>query len=184
MHIFRWLTPCFVTVGLFFVGSAAYAQKEDPKEAAAIAEIRKLGGKVELDEERPSHPGIKVDLRKTKVEDKDLEHLKQLPHVQILYLNHTGIGDEGLAHLAGLTDLHTLSIHSTKMTDKGLAALTKMSSLRVLIICGNPITDEGLDQLQTMANLKEVYVYGTSVTAKGVRDLRKHLPNARIEGKD
>jgi Leucine Rich repeat len=184
MHILSRLVPCFVTVGFFFAGSTAHAQrKQDPKEVAAIAEIQKLGGKVELDEERPGHPAIKVDLRKTKVTDKNLEHVKQLRHLQVLYVNNTDIGDEGVAHLVGLTDLHTLSIHGTKMTDKSLAGLTKMPRLRVLIVCGNPITDEGLYQLRTMANLKELYLYGTNVTAEGAEKLRKQLHETHIEGK-
>jgi hypothetical protein len=183
MRIFRQMIPSIVTVGILSGGSAACAQSKDPKEPEAIAEIRKLGGKVELDEERPSHPAIKVDLRRTKVTDKDLERLEHLRHLQILYLNQTGIGDECLVHLTGLTDLHTLSIHGTKVTDKGMAAVKEMPRLKVLIICGDAITDKGLEQLETMTNLQEVYIYATTVTAEGANRLRKCLPKCHVEGR-
>jgi hypothetical protein len=179
----RQLTACLAVAGLLAISTAMARAQKDAKSAEAVAEIRKLGGKVDLDEERPDHPAIKVDLRRTKVTDKDLEHLKNLKHLQILYLNHTGIGDEGLEHLTGLNDLHTLSIHSTKMTDKGLAHVAKMPNLRVLIICGNPITDEGLQQLRAMSNLQEIYIYATKVSATGAKGLRAELPKTRIEGK-
>ena len=175
--------PCIVTLSVLFSGSATWAQNKDPKEPEAIAEIRKLGGKAELDEERPSHPAIKVDLRRTKVTDKDLAPLEHLRHLQILYLNQTGIGDEGLVHLTGLTDLHTLSIYGTKVTDKGLATLREMNRLKVIILCGDAITDKGLQQLETMTNLQEVYLYETPVTAEGANRLRKCLPKCHVAGR-
>jgi Leucine Rich repeat len=183
MRIFRQMIPCIVTAAVFFVGSAAWAQSKDPKEPEAIAAIRKLGGKAELDEERPSHPAIKVDLRRTKVTDEELAPLKHLRHLQILYLNQTEIGDEGLVHLTGLTDLHTLSIYGTKVTDKGMATVKVMTRLKVLIVCGDAITDKGLEELESMTNLQELYIYATQVTAEGANKLRKCLPKCYVAGR-
>jgi hypothetical protein len=45
-----------------------------PDEAKAIAEIRRLGGKVEVDEWSLRKPVIRVDLSRTKVNDPVVEH--------------------------------------------------------------------------------------------------------------
>lgn len=64
---------------LIVLSSAYPAAKIDSKQERAIAEVVRLGGKVELDETISGRPAIKVDLHGTQVTDSDLVLLKDLP---------------------------------------------------------------------------------------------------------
>lgn len=125
-------------------------------EAAAIAKVERLGGKVELDEKTPEHSVVKVYLHSTGVKDTDLVVLKEFTHLRNLFLGKTRITDAGLEHLQGLAKLQTLSLNSTPITDAGLKPLA------------------GLNGLQTL-NLQE-----TQTTAAGVAELRRLLPSTKI----
>jgi hypothetical protein len=61
---------------LLFTGLSGRAQDDNAEQEQAIARIEKLGGKCELDEKRPGKPVIKVDLRRTKVTDADLDTIR------------------------------------------------------------------------------------------------------------
>src|SRR5207249_10271312 len=54
------------------------AQNSEAARAEAIAELRKLGGRVEVDEARPDKPVIRVDLSRSEVADAELVHLRGL----------------------------------------------------------------------------------------------------------
>ena len=77
----------------------------DAERQAAVAEIERLGGTVEVDETRPEKPVISVDLNRTKVTDAGLENLKGLTKRKELDLRFTKVTDTGLVHLKGLTEL-------------------------------------------------------------------------------
>jgi hypothetical protein len=123
---------------------------------AAVAAIRKLGGRVERDAEAPGKPVVAVDLYRTPVSDVGLAHLKGLANLETLFLYRTRITDGGLAHLKGLAKLQTLSLSGTEVTDGGLA------------------------HLKGLANLRTLYLVVTKVTDKGVADLQKALPEVAI----
>lgn len=128
----------------------------NPGEAAAIAAIEKLGGRIEVDEARTDKPVIKVYLYSTAVKDVDLSHLEQLQHLQSLFLGKTQITDAGLEHLRGATSLKTLSLNATAITDVGLRQLTGLTNLKTL-------------------NLQE-----TKATPKGIAALKGKLPGVTI----
>ena len=69
---------------------------ENPRQAKAIAEVIRLGGKVTVDEKSPGKPVIGVSLRHVEVTDAGLECLKEFPQLQLLDLDHTQITDAGL----------------------------------------------------------------------------------------
>src|ERR1043166_211196 len=84
---------------LLFTRSSACAAGDNAEQDRAIAKIENLGGKVELDEKRPGKPVIKVDLRRTKVTDGDLEILKGFTHLRSLNLRSLlGVTDAGMKH--------------------------------------------------------------------------------------
>ena len=144
---------CGLLVHTALCGCAAKPQTEQDK---AVAEIKKLGGNVTLDEKGPDAAVIGAILVGTKVTDAKLEHLKGLTQLQTLNLMGAKITDAGLAHLKGLTQLQTLTLDGTRVTDAGLAHL------------------KGLTQLQ------QLYVGSTQVTDAGIDDLKKALPNCSI----
>lgn len=128
----------------------------NPAEAAAIAAIQQLGGKVEVDEKNPDKPAIKVYLHRTRVKDSDLAHLAQLKQLQNLFLGRTQITDAGLVHLRQAIHLKTLSLNATGVTDAGLQHLIELKNLKTL-------------------NLQE-----TKVTATGAAKLKAQIPAVTI----
>src|SRR4051794_27100456 len=91
----------------------------------AVAEVTRLGGKIEVDETLPGKPIVKVDLHSTQVTDLDLVFLKDLIQLRALDLRLTQIGDAGVANLKKLTKLQTLNLFRTQLSDVGLAHLKK-----------------------------------------------------------
>ena len=118
MHYFTMST--LAAAVLLFTGPSAWAQGDNAEQERAIARIENLGGKVELDEQRPGKPVIKVDLRRTKVTDADLEILKAFTQVRSLNLGSLGVTDAGMKHLKGLTALEHLDLQHTTVGDAGL----------------------------------------------------------------
>jgi internalin A len=170
------------------VASAIYCYSAEPKpkqakpdeQEKAIAEIKKLGGVVEVDEKSPDKPVITVYLGARKVIDADLVHLKALTTLRELILACTEITDDELVHLKGLTNLDRLDLGYTKVGDAGLAHLKGLTNLRILLLDDTKVTDAGLKHLKGLAKLRELCVVHTDVTAAGVEDLRKALPNCDI----
>ena len=95
--------------------STSTAKEMLPKsqQAAAIAEIKKLGGRVTLNK---SGDVIEVRLDGFNITDAALEHLKGLTSLNTLDLHHTKITDAGLEQLKGLTSLKDLNLMGTKIT--------------------------------------------------------------------
>ena len=80
---------------------SGWAAEPSAEQAKAVAEIRKLAGKVTVDEESPGKPVKSVDLP------------------------HTKVTDAGLVHLEGLTQLRGLALMQTRVTDAGVKRLQK-----------------------------------------------------------
>ena len=78
---------------LLLVGTAAYSAEPDNGQEAAIAAIKKLGGRVTLDRNKVV---VDVRFRGDKVNDASLEHLKGLPKLQTLILTETKVTGAGL----------------------------------------------------------------------------------------
>jgi Planctomycete cytochrome C len=103
---------------------------------------------------------ISVKLSGQPVTDDDVKKLSLLKNLVRLNLEKTAITDAALAHLKNLPNLQYLNLYGTIVTDKGLSALAKCP------------------------NLKVVYLWQTKTTPAGVRQLRKSLPNIRVESGD
>ena len=202
----------FVLVLSIAAAQATSAQGADRDEQErAVAAIRKLGAKVEVDSTKPGKPVIKVSFRNTPVTDEGLAHLKVLTDLQELDLSHTTTTNAGLQHIGGLTQLTKLNLSFVPVSDgglvllKGLAKLkwidlersckdpdhfigdaglkhlTGLTELEYLNLDWNKITDAGLQQLKGLSNLKEVIVASGKVTDNGVKELQKALPKAKIK---
>src|SRR5262249_44309494 len=91
----------------------------------AVAAIKKLGGKVFVDEQSPDRPVVKVDLSRSGVTDAALAQLKSLTRLETLDLRSTKVSDAGLRHLRPLTRLKVLDLFNTRVTDAGVRELEK-----------------------------------------------------------
>ena len=135
----------------------------------AITAIKKLGGKVTVDE---NNDAIKVRLGYSKITDAGLEHLKELTELKELFLNNTDITDAGLVHLKGLTKLQGLGFTRTNVTDAALVHVESLTNLERLWLTDTRITDAGLVHLKGLTNLQGLNLSNTKVSDAGLVHLK------------
>ena len=162
---------------LIAVGKTSRAAEPVESQAAAIAAIEKLGGRVTFRD----NALVKVSLRGSQVTDASLEHIKQLTSLQTIGLNHSKVTDAGLVHLKGLECLKTLYLVGTSVSDDGLEHVKEMTELVNLYLHDTRVTDAGLEHLSGLDKLRVLYVTKTQVTASGVRKLQQSLPRCSIK---
>lgn len=161
----RWVVPityfgsCWATLGL--VRSVPSPPDTPAKQQHAFDNILAFHGKHEVDEKDPKRPVIGVDLRYYEVSDKE-------------------VGDFA-RWLQAFPRMTTLQFKSTKITDAGLAHLNALPQLRTLALENTMVTDAGLVQLKGLTSLESLSLKGTKVTDAGVKELRKALPQVKIE---
>jgi hypothetical protein len=188
-----WPAPC---------ASAA----DDPD---SVATLKKLGARIQQDQNAPGKPVVYVSLFRKPVKDEDLAALEGIPDLRRLELVGTQVTDAGLVHLKGLKKLEALDLGEARLTDEGLAHLKDLKALKSLTRSGSAVrknaiegpglahlkempqlerlylnytglTDKGLAALKPMKSLKVLAVSGTKVTPEGVADLRKALPGLEV----
>jgi hypothetical protein len=141
-------------------------------ERSAIANIKDLGGKIDMEEEEV----VAVRLQGDKVTD-DRLMLRHLPFIRSLELRDCPITNDELRRLAGLEHLKTLNIEGARITDEGLQHVAEMRNLEILDLSRTRVTDAGLPRLRGLSKLKKLNVSGTGATEKGLKMLRETLPN-------
>jgi beta-lactamase regulating signal transducer with metallopeptidase domain/Leucine-rich repeat (LRR) protein len=151
--------------------SAATAIESSADQAKTIAEIKKLGGKVTVDEKSPGKPVIGVDLRATKVTDSGLERLKDLRQLQSILLQSPKVTDAGMEHLKGLSQLRQLWFISSEVTDAGLEHLKGLSHLQRLFLESPKVTDVGLKHLKGLSELRDLSLIYAQITDAGLTHL-------------
>ena len=109
----------------------------------------------------------------------DLSKLNQ--QVVTLKLSNQPITDEFIQKLSSFNQLRQLQLENTKITDAGLAKIKNLDGLQQLNLYGTNITDKGLSYLIECKNLKAIYLWKTNVTRQGINQLKKVLPNVKIE---
>jgi len=80
--------------------ASGWAVEGNTEQAKAVAQIRKLGGKVVVDNESPDKPVIGVSLVLPMVTDVGLEHLQSLTQLQSLNLTYAQVTDTQLQNQA------------------------------------------------------------------------------------
>ncbi|MCK4232390.1 hypothetical protein KAX21_05515, partial [candidate division WOR-3 bacterium] len=107
------------------------------------------------------------------IEDADLEQLKTLSNLKVLYVSWSSVTDAGLAHLTKLANLRVLELLDTDISDTGLTQLEVLKHLRVLNLTGTDISDVGAANLGGfLKNLRVLYLVGTRVTDAGLARLK------------
>jgi len=174
--IFRILCRAMLLVlPLILATELAEAKTVSAKELV-IAEVSRLGGKIEFDENLSSRPITKIDLHGTEVTDVELAFLdnakKDLKQLRYLDLRLTKIGDEGAGRIRNLTGLKTLNLFRTQLGDKGLASLKKLINLETLLIGGTKVTDAGLASLKPFTKLRKLSLFQTQISNDGIATLK------------
>ena len=175
---FRILCRAMLLVlALILISTEIAEAKTDSAKERVIAEVGRLGGKVEFDENLSSRPITKIDLHGTAVTDSDLAFLdnakRDLKELRYLDLRLTKIGDEGVGSIKNLTGLQTLNLFRTQLGDKGLARLKKLTNLETLLIGGTKVTDAGLAHLRPFTKLRKLSLFQTQVSNDGIGQLKR-----------
>jgi Leucine rich repeat len=133
-----------MSVAVLLLGFQAPDVDTDPPSlAAAIAELKALGGTVVLE---PNGSGNPV----------------------AVYLPGRGEAlAKGLRLVQGFHHLTTLDLQSAKVTDDHLAQLKGLTSLRELHLGGNTFSCKGIGQLRDLANLQSLHVGATRFDDEG-----------------
>lgn len=118
----------------------------------------------------PEVGAIRID-DATKLTDKGLAALKELPDLQRLQLGKCPLTDAKAAALGTLRTLDTLHVGSSGLTDLGLAGMKKLVNLKSLDLLDAAITDKAVPTLLLFKKLEELSLAGTKFTDKGVPEL-------------
>ena len=152
------IVPRTLALGLWLAAvSSGWAAEPNPDQAKAVAEIKRWGGKVTVDEKTPDKAVTGVDLTGIQgLEYGGLEYLEGLTRLQTLSLARTEVNDAGLGHLEGLTRLQTLSLERTQVGDAALGHLKGLTRLKGLNLAETKITDAGLEHLTGLTQLRSL----------------------------
>ncbi|WP_417396975.1 leucine-rich repeat domain-containing protein [Gimesia chilikensis] len=125
---------------------------------------------------------VELDLSENSLlSDPGMQHLSGLKEMQKLNLWRVALTDEGIKPLQGLTKMKWLNLDNTQVTDAGLKYLKDMHQLEFLHLGSTPVSDAGLPALEGLTSLKELTVTRTAVSEAGVQELKKKLPNTKIQ---
>jgi hypothetical protein len=182
----------FVMAGLLCFSISGCSERRSPEEAMAIAEIKKIGGIIEVDASRPGRPVIEVMYLvgsgpKSGAEpggftDAEMKCLRWFPELCSLEIHESAVSDAGFEHLGGLRNLqfltvtrtnHYLPLTRTNVSDAGLAHLRGLTNLRWLVLSGANVSDEGLKHLQGLPNLELLILDHTKVTGVGLKYVKE-----------
>src|SRR5262249_8232714 len=128
----------------------------DPDVAArpGVAELHKLGGRVEFDATISSKPITRVFLTSTKATDADLALVRPWNTVRHLDLSGTKITDAGLRQLQDLAALVTLQLSFTGIKGEGLSVVAKLPNLETLDLSKTQLSDASLGHLKDVKTLQ------------------------------
>ena len=110
-------------------------------------------------------------LAKTEVGGDCLRQITSLTQLEGLNLESARINDVDLIHLQRLTELHSLWLVNTPVGDAGLGYLEDMSTLRYLWLGGTEVTDSGMHRIAKLTHLQGLGLEKTKVTSEGLRRL-------------
>src|SRR4029078_7077739 len=128
-----------LTLGLLLVtgywiwahqGGSDWELRSRPEQVQAVAEIKRQGGRVRVEETTDGQKGITVAFNGQRVTDANLAPLQGLTGLHTLYLHDPQVTGAGLAYLGVQSQLHTLSLLDTKVSDASLAHLKGLGQLR------------------------------------------------------
>lgn len=130
----------------------------------------------------------KLVLSHTKVTDKGLEYITELPLVE-LDLSGTVVTDSCLSDVAKIPTLSKVDLASTRVTDSGLSTLRSLPKLVSIDLSNTTVTDEGIQTLLSFKALERLSLSGTRITDSGLASISKlpilntlFLENTNITG--
>jgi hypothetical protein len=109
-----------------------------------------------------------IGIENSKITDKGLAGLKNLPRLRAMNIKSRVITNEGIQNLSQVSTLSFLRLHASRITDPGLFYLSQLADLYHLELNGTQVTDEGLKYLAQIRKLKLLYLDNTKVNGSGL----------------
>lgn len=107
----------------------------------------------------------KLSLEHTSISDATLKAVADhCPHLQTLYVRHTGVSNEGLKHISDIPTMKALFLSYTRVNDEGMECIKDMSNLEALSISSTSVTDAGVTKLHRLKGLLWLHMFDTSVS--------------------
>ncbi|MEX0711148.1 MAG: hypothetical protein WD278_02285 [Pirellulales bacterium] len=184
----RWLTfslrGTFVLLTVLCIWLAWFAVQATSarKQARAVKEITKMGGRLRFDYEvdtagqkkKNAKPAAPAWLRKAVGED----YFRTVVTADVAWggrvtAQHSQVSNRDLAVFKKLSGVTTLELggHLT-ITDHGLVHLAELNTLRVLYLYRTGVTGPGLQHLSSLLNLESLSLEHSSVRDEGLAHLR------------
>jgi Leucine-rich repeat (LRR) protein len=129
----------------------------------------------------PIHGLQELTLANAGLTDTTLAQLPKLPTLKRLVLDGNDIRGMGLTHLTGQTELIDLSLSHPNLIELTAENLAELKRLKRLSLAGCGLTDAGIKPLASLTNLESFDLRRTKVTTAGIAELKKALPNCKIE---
>ena len=115
------------------------------------------------------------------VTDSDLQQVKRLVSLELLYLSAPLVDDAGIGAISQLRGLRDLTLRNVNLTDAGLAQLSHLSQLDTLQIIGSKhVHGSGLSFLHALS-LHELLLEGISLDAEPLTHLSDFRQLGRVE---
>jgi hypothetical protein len=123
-----------------------------------------------------------LHISNSKMTDKSLGVLAQLPSLEILAVQYHGFTDNGVAKFKGNTRIRSLWLagrggDGNDITDRSMPSLSTLTNLEELDLQNSKVTTRGAERLEALKNLKHLAVGGSRVEA---RRLSRVLPNCEV----
>ncbi|MFA6544296.1 MAG: c-type cytochrome domain-containing protein [Limisphaerales bacterium] len=150
-------------------------------ETKAVAELAKAGITAREIAQGSNWRYINLRVVGKKFDAKVWDQIRDVGNLIELNAGGVELTDSELAKVGKITNLRSLNLANATVKDSSLGALKGLANLTYLNLVGTQVTDAGLKQLAGLKKLKSVYLFESKVTDAGVAELKKALPNARID---
>jgi uncharacterized membrane protein len=109
----------------------------------------------------------------------DLQVIRE--NIFSLKINNKSLSDENLGQIKSFENLEKLNLEQTAITDNGIKELVNLKNLKQLNLYDTNISDKSIEALSSIKNLKVLYLWKTKISESGIEQLKKKLPNTKIE---
>ena len=174
---------------------------------ALVQEItNKWQGKIVRDDRNPDHPVVEIvfhcdsqvpdavidqltafpSLRKLdlvggqRLTNNGLESVGKLKTLESLSLRNRIVSADGLKHLTRLPALKSLFLWDTPLSEQNMVAIAGYPVLERLELRNVEVFTEGVKSLKKMPRLKEIDAYRISGAFKNADDMKKALPDVKV----
>jgi len=130
-----------------------------------------------------NHPLLQINCQSIpSFGDNDWEEFNALKqNIASLRLSGTKISDKSLKWIGEIPNLSKLYLDHTLITDEGLSYLKNAKEIRYLNLVGTSVTEKGIQSLQSLPHLKSIYLYQSEVNAESLVNLQKGMPRVYFD---